>query len=95
MIRAAIVKHFPPGPESVGFQLEIDFEAKGGVTVLYGPSGSGKTLTLDAIAGFVAPDSGRILLDDRILFDKESGVDLRPSAAAAAMFSRTTRCSRI
>ena len=39
------------------------------MTVLFGASGSGKTLTLDCIAGFVAPDSGRILLDDEILFD--------------------------
>jgi molybdate transport system ATP-binding protein len=78
MIRAAIVKRFAPGPESAGFQLDIEFEARPGVTVLFGPSGSGKTLTLDAIAGFVAPDSGRILLDDRILFDAESGVNLPP-----------------
>ena len=78
MIAGKIVKRFPPGPESTGFHLDIEFEAPEGVTVLYGPSGSGKTLTLDCIAGFVAPDSGRILLDNRILFDGESGVDLRP-----------------
>lgn len=78
MIRAAIVKNFPPGPESAGFQLDIEFEARPGVTALYGPSGSGKTLTLDAIAGFIRPDSGRILLDDRILFDAGSGVSLSP-----------------
>ena len=35
-------------------------------------------LTLDAIAGFVAPDAGRILLDDRILFDAEARVNLPP-----------------
>jgi molybdate transport system ATP-binding protein len=78
MIRANIVRKFPPGPESAGFHLEIEFEAAAGVTALYGPSGSGKTLTLDAIAGFVRPDAGRILLDDRILFDAESGVHLPP-----------------
>jgi molybdate transport system ATP-binding protein len=78
MIRAAITKRFAPGPESAGFHLDIAFEAGRGVTVLYGPSGSGKTLTLDAIAGFVKPDSGRIMLDDRILFDAASGVNLTP-----------------
>jgi molybdate transport system ATP-binding protein len=78
VIRGNIVKRFPPGPESAGFQLEVEFEAATGVTVLYGPSGSGKTLTLDSIAGFVKPDAGRILLDDRILFDAESGVQLPP-----------------
>jgi len=78
MIRGNIVKRFRPGPESAGFHLDIEFEAAPGVTVLYGPSGSGKTLTLDCIAGFVSPDSGPIMLDNRILFDAESGVNLRP-----------------
>lgn len=78
MIKGNIAKRFPAEPESAGFHLEVEFEAGPGVTVLYGPSGSGKTLTLDSIAGFAAPDSGRILLDDRILFDAGSGVDLPP-----------------
>ena len=78
MIRGNIAKRFPPGPESAGFNLDVEFEAEAGVTALYGPSGSGKTLTLDAIAGFVKPDSGRVLLDDRILFDARSGVNLAP-----------------
>jgi molybdate transport system ATP-binding protein len=78
MIGGRIVKRFQPGPESAAFNLDIDFEAPVGVTALYGPSGSGKTLTLDCLAGFVTPDFGRIMLDDRILFDAESRVDLRP-----------------
>jgi molybdate transport system ATP-binding protein len=77
-LRGRIVKQFAPAPESAGFQLDVEIEAQPGVTAFYGPSGSGKTLTLDCIAGFTAPDSGRILLDDRILFDAESGVNLRP-----------------
>ena len=56
----------------------MEFEAGDGVTVLFGASGAGKTLTLDSIAGFARPDAGRILLDDRILFDGEAGVSLRP-----------------
>jgi molybdate transport system ATP-binding protein len=78
MIQVAIGKTFPPGPDSAGFQLDIAFEVERGVTVLYGPSGSGKTLTLDAIAGFVTPSSGRIMLDDRILFDAGAKVNLPP-----------------
>lgn len=78
MIKAAISKRFEPGPDSAGFQLDMAFEAGPGVTVLFGPSGSGKTVTLDAIAGFRKPSSGRILLDDRILFDGASGVNLSP-----------------
>jgi molybdate transport system ATP-binding protein len=82
MISGKFSKRFAPGPESVGFHLDIEFEAAAGVTALYGPSGSGKTLTLDSIAGFVAPDSGRIMLDNRILFDAESGVHLSPQLRA-------------
>ena len=78
MIRARLEKRFPPGPESAGFHLDVDLEAGGGVTVLFGPSGAGKTLTLDCIAGFARPDSGRILLDDEILFDASARVNLPP-----------------
>ena len=78
MIAARIAKHFPPRTDSAGFTLEIEFQAGAGVTALFGASGAGKTLTLDAIAGFTRPDAGRILLDDQILFDAASHVNLRP-----------------
>lgn len=44
--------------------VTIDFE-NGGFFGLLGPSGSGKTTLLRAIAGFVFPDSGSIMLDGR------------------------------
>ena len=78
MLRATIAKRFAPGPDSAGFSLGIEFEAPAGVTALYGPSGSGETLALDSVAGFSAPDSGRILLNDRILFDSGANVHLPP-----------------
>ena len=80
MIQARIRKAFPVRADSTGFTLDLEFQAAAGVTVLFGPSGSGKTLTLDAIAGFVRPDEGRILLDDAILFDAAAGVHLAPQA---------------
>ncbi len=80
MLQARIRKTFPPGKESSGFALDLDFRAAAGVTVLFGPSGAGKTLALDSIAGFIRPDEGRILLDDAILFDAPSGVHLPPQA---------------
>jgi len=76
MIQARIRKQYAAGPDSAGFSLDIEFSAAAGVTVLFGSSGAGKTLTLDAIAGFVRPDEGRILLDDQILFDGAAGVHL-------------------
>ncbi len=78
MLRVNITKSFPAGAESEAFALQVDFEAEAGVTVLYGPSGSGKTLTLDIVAGFVNANEGRILLNDRILYDSGSNVHLPP-----------------
>jgi spermidine/putrescine ABC transporter ATP-binding subunit len=43
-----------------GIDLAVD---EGEMLSLLGPSGCGKTTTLNAIAGFVAPDAGRVLLD--------------------------------
>ena len=48
------------------------------IFALVGPSGAGKSATLNIIAGFLRPDSGRLRLRDQILFDAESGVNLRP-----------------
>ena len=76
MIEVRVSKCFPAGADSAGFTLDLAFKAAAGITVLFGPSGSGKTLTLDSIAGFSRPDGGRILLDDQILFDATSGVNL-------------------
>jgi len=78
MIQARIRKSYAAGLDSAGFSLDIDFRAAAGITVLFGSSGAGKTLTLDSIAGFVRPDEGRILIDDQILFDGASGVNLAP-----------------
>ena len=58
--------------------VEMEFQAAPGVTALFGPCGSGKTATLDAVAGFVRPAAGRILLDDQILFDAAARVNLPP-----------------
>ena len=80
MIQVRLRKTFLPRPDSSGFTLDVEFKAAAGVTVLFGPSGSGKTLVLDSLAGFVHPDAGRILLDDAILFDGETGVHLPPQA---------------
>ncbi len=43
-----------------------------------GPSGAGKTTVLRVAAGLVAPDAGRIMLDERVLFDSARRVNLPP-----------------
>jgi molybdate transport system ATP-binding protein len=52
-----------------GFELDVDVEAPPGVTVLFGPSGSGKTTLVNAVAGLLRPDAGRIAVGDWVLLD--------------------------
>jgi molybdate transport system ATP-binding protein len=61
-----------------GFILDVAWTAGDGVAVLFGPSGAGKTLTLQCLAGLIHPDAGRIVVDDRVLFDAAAGVNLPP-----------------
>jgi molybdate transport system ATP-binding protein len=58
------------------FSLAARFEAAGGVTALFGASGAGKTTLVNMVAGLIAPDRGRIWLDDTVLFDSVSRIDV-------------------
>jgi molybdate transport system ATP-binding protein len=58
------------------FAVDVSFEATTGFTILFGASGAGKTTLLDCVAGLTRPDSGRIAIGDRVVFDSSSGVNL-------------------
>ncbi len=60
------------------FSLDVDFEsaADSGVTALFGVSGSGKTSVIRSVAGLARPDAGRIVVNDRVLFDSERRIDV-------------------
>src|ERR1700758_2079801 len=58
------------------FVLEAEFQAETGFTILFGPSGAGKTTVLDCVAGLATPDSGRIAVGDRVLFDAARSLDI-------------------
>lgn len=60
------------------FDLCMKFEMQNEVLALLGASGSGKSMTLKCIAGIEKPDKGRIVLDDRVLFDSEKHINLKP-----------------
>ncbi len=59
-----------------GFALEVEFAAPAGVTALFGRSGAGKTTVVNAIAGLLRPDAGRIAVGGTVLLDTERGVDV-------------------
>jgi molybdate transport system ATP-binding protein len=74
MMQARLGRKIPP---SLSMDLELSIES--GITAIYGAAGSGKTLLLELLAGFAMPDSGRILLDDRILFDAAARIHVAPN----------------
>ena len=49
-----------------GFALDVAFEAPAGITVLFGRSGSGKTTIINAVAGLLSPQEGRVAVDNRV-----------------------------
>jgi molybdate transport system ATP-binding protein len=69
-----IRKALPPN-----FQLEIQFTAAAGVTIVFGASGSGKTTLLRCVAGLMQPDDGRITIAERVLFDAAADIVVPPA----------------
>lgn len=72
MLSVTARKHFGD------FTLDVSWTTEQPIVALVGPSGSGKTLTLQCIAGLMAPDSGRIAAAGRVLFDTNERTNLRP-----------------
>jgi molybdate transport system ATP-binding protein len=64
------------------FRFEARFEARHDRVVVFGPSGSGKSLTMQCIAGLLQPEAGRIVVNERVLFDASAGVNLPPQERA-------------
>lgn len=60
------------------FDLDVHFKINEICLGVMGPSGSGKSMTLKCIAGIETPDSGRIVLDGRVLYDSEKHINLAP-----------------
>lgn len=57
--------------------LNLTIES-GSLTTLLGSSGCGKTTLLRIIAGLEKADSGEILFNEKVMFDKENKIDVEP-----------------
>lgn len=58
------------------FDLDVSFQVEDNILGLMGASGSGKSMILKCIAGIETPDRGRIVLNNRILFDSEKKINV-------------------
>ena len=66
-----------------GFDLDVAFSvSRPGVTALFGPSGSGKTTVVNAVAGLLRPDGGRIGIDGTTVVDTGAGIFTPPRLRA-------------
>jgi molybdate ABC transporter permease protein len=66
----AIQKHLPD------FSLDVRFTSPQQPLGILGASGAGKSILLRCIAGIETPTQGKILLNGRVLFDSETGVNV-------------------
>lgn len=58
------------------FILSIKLESRAMALGLLGASGSGKSMTLRCLAGIETPERGRIILNDRVIFDSDKGINI-------------------
>jgi molybdate transport system permease protein len=58
------------------FDLHVAFQSNGKPLGILGASGAGKSILLRCLAGTETPDRGRIVLNGRVLFDSEQGINI-------------------
>lgn len=60
---------------ALDLQVDVALPSRG-VSALFGRSGAGKSSLINAVAGIVKPDHGRIRVGERVFYDRDSGTDL-------------------
>jgi molybdate transport system ATP-binding protein len=80
MIEIDISKRFgtltASGTQAAASRIEAKFSSDAKVLALFGRSGSGKSTVVNAIAGLVKPDHGRVTVGGETLFDSEHGINM-------------------
>jgi molybdate transport system ATP-binding protein len=90
------------GGASMSFEVDVTarrgdavvgatFQTGEGSTVLFGPSGAGKTSLLMMVAGLLRPDTGRVRVSERVLFDAARRINVRPEDRRAGVVFQEPR----
>lgn len=58
------------------FTLEVNVDINDDNFALLGASGSGKSMLLKCIAGIETPDEGRIVINDKVVFDAKANINV-------------------
>jgi len=72
-------------------QVSLDLASDNVLTALVGVSGAGKTTVLNAIAGLLQPDAGRIAVAGEVLFDAAHGINVKPEKRRAGYVFQDAR----
>ncbi len=81
-----LYKVFDTSRGDVNAVQDVSFEVeKGSFFTLLGPSGCGKSTTLRCIAGLEKPQSGEILIGDKIMYSSEKRISVPPNKRQIGM----------
>jgi len=73
MLEATFTRHLRD------FTMDVDITVQSGETLaLIGENGSGKSTTLKILSGLMKPESGKILLNDQVLYDSGTRTHIDP-----------------
>lgn len=75
-----------------GFTLDVAFEAENEFFAVLGESGCGKSLTLRCVAGIERPDTGKIVLNGKVLFDSENILICRRRREKSVIYFKIMHC---
>ena len=60
------------------FHLNVRFQTEASRIGILGATGCGKSMTLKSIAGIETPDEGKIMMNDKVVYDSRQKVNIRP-----------------
>ncbi|KZL20615.1 Maltose/maltodextrin import ATP-binding protein MalK [Pseudovibrio axinellae] len=73
------------------FSLSAKFAVNSGITAIFGRSGAGKSSLIRMIAGLAAPDAGRIVLAEQVVFDRDRSINVPIQQRGVGMVFQDSR----